>query len=347
MHRHKRSQRFGFSRLHLGLLALVAVTGAILWDLPATGATPSVLQDCQAARSWSDRTQADQSWLNQCVHALTPPTSAPTAPPTGSTANPSTGTPAATTPASSPSQSGFPSAANTGVPAGIQLTAKTGDITITTNGTVISGVDLTGCIVNHATNVVIMNSRIHCKGAYGIFNDYRLSTNTGFQVIDTEIDCMGQGGSTGISGHTMTVTRANIHGCENGLDMQEHTSLVDSYIHDLSLVGAGHTDGIQSAYQYVLIQHNTIENTTSGGTSSIITDPTQTANFTITGNLLVNDGGSYVLYCPTSTTNFVVTNNRFSYANAYGYSVHCAQSAVTWSGNVNDSTGAAIKPDTK
>jgi len=229
----------------------------------------------------------------------------------------------------------------------VTLTPKTGDLTITADNTVIQGVDLSGCIVNHAANVVIKNSRIRCNGAYGIFNDYRLASNTGFQVVDSEIDCMGQGGSTGISGHTMTVLRVDIHGCENGLDMQEHSNLVDSYIHDLSLVGAGHTDGIQSAYQYVLIQHNTIENNTSGGTSSIITDPTHTANFTVNGNLLINIGGSYVLYCPTSTSNFVVTNNRFYYADAYGYSVHCANPAITWSGNVNNSTGAAINADTK
>jgi hypothetical protein len=53
-----------------------------------------------------------------------------------------------------------------------------------------------------------------------------------------------------------------------------------------------------------------------------------------------------VLYCPTTTVNFVVTNNRLYYFDAYGYSVHCAQPAVTWSGNVNDSR-AAINPDTK
>jgi hypothetical protein len=339
MHRRKRSPRFKLTRLHLILLALAAVTGAILWDLPATGATTSALQDCQAAQSWSDRTQADQSWLSQCVHALTPPTAPPTAPS-------SSGTPGSTpTMPASPTQAGFPGASNTGVPAGVTLTEESGDITITADNTVIEGIDLTGCIVNHAANVVIRNSRIHCQGAYGIFNDYRLATNSGFQVVDSEIDCMGQGGSTGISGHTMAVTRANIHSCENGLDMQEHSSVVDSYIHDLSLVGAGHTDGIQSGYENVLIEHNTIDNSTSGGTSSII--DSSPGNVTINGNLLINNGGSYVLYCPSTTVNFMVTNNRFYYVDAYGYSDHCALPGVTWSGNVNDSTGAAINPDTK
>jgi hypothetical protein len=229
----------------------------------------------------------------------------------------------------------------------VTLTRKSGDITITADKTVISGIDLTGCIVNHAANVVIKNSRIRCAGAYGIFNDYRLTTNSGFQVVDSEIDCAGQGGSTGISGHTMAVTRANIHSCENGLDMQDHATVVDSYIHDLSLVGAGHTDGIQSAWPYVLIQHNTIINNTVGGTSSITTDPTHSHDFTIEGNLLINEGGSYVLYCPTTAVNFVVTNNRMFYLNANGYSVNCARPTVTWSGNVNNTTGAPIQADSK
>jgi hypothetical protein len=340
MHRRKRSPRFKLTRLHLILVALAAVTGAILWDLPATGATTSALQDCQAAQSWSDRTQADQSWLSQCVHALTPPTAPPTAPPSSSGPSP-------TTPAASPTEAGFPGASNTGVPAGVSLTEKSGDMTITADNTVIEGIDLTGCIVNNAANVVIKNSRIHCQGAYGIFNDYRLATNSGFQVVDSEIDCMGQGGSTGISGHTMTVLRADIHSCENGLDMQEHSAVFDSYIHDLSLVGAGHTDGIQSGYPYVQIQHNTIWNNTLGGTSSII--DSGPSNVTITDNRLIDDGGSYVLYCPSpgTTENFLVTNNRFYYANAYGYSDHCNLPGVTWSGNVNDSTGLTIQPDSK
>jgi hypothetical protein len=337
MHRRHRSPRFTGTRLYLTLLALAAVTGAILWDLPATGATTSVLQDCQAAQSYANRSTADQSWLNQCVDALTPPTV--TAPPTISTPSPTPSTP------TTPTQTGFPDDSDTGVPGGTQLVAKSGDITITADNTVISGIDLTGCIVNHAANVVIKNSRIRCQGGYGIFNDYRLATNTGFQVVDSEIDCQAQPGSTGISGHTMTVLRVNIHNCENGLDMQEHSSLVDSYIHDLALVGAGHTDGIQSGYQYVLIQHNTIDNSTSGGTSSII--ESSPGNVTITGNLLINVGGSYVLYCPASTSNFVVTNNRFYYHDAYGYSVHCANPAITWSGNVSNSTGAPINADTK
>src|SRR5262249_15692420 len=155
-----------------------------------------------------------------------------------------------TTPSPTQTQSGFPGASSTGIPAGVTLTAKTGDITISTDGTVISGLDLTGCIVNNAANVTIKNSRIRCQGAYAIFNDYRLASNSGLEVFDSEIDCAGQGGSTGISGHTMTVTRVNIHSCENGLDMQDHSALLDSYIHDLSLVGVGHTDGIQGGGQY-------------------------------------------------------------------------------------------------
>jgi hypothetical protein len=278
------------------------------------------------------------------------PTTAPPTPPP--TTQPPTPTPAVVpptpTPGSclpSPSACGFPDASNTGVPAGTVLTASSGDFTVKNNGAVINGMDITGCVSIAASNVTIENSRIRCAGAYGIHNDDRNSA-TGLVIRNVEVDCANTGGSTAIAGHNFAAVADNLHGCENGLAMDGNTSVVASWIHGLALVGAGHTDGIQSGGKGVLIQGNTIVNDTAGGTSTIITDPTTTANFTISGNLLSNDGGSYLLYCSKTPTTFVVTGNRLAWAHDYGYDYNgqCGASWVTWSGNVADATGAALGP---
>ena len=39
----------------------------------------------------------------------------------------------------------------------------------------------------------------------------------------------------------------NIHGCENGLDIDQNITVEDSYIHDLYNGAEAHTDGIQFA----------------------------------------------------------------------------------------------------
>ena len=39
----------------------------------------------------------------------------------------------------------------------------------------------------------------------------------------------------------------NVHGCENGLDINQNITVEDSYIHDLYNPGSAHTDGAQLA----------------------------------------------------------------------------------------------------
>ena len=78
--------------------------------------------------------------------------------------------------------------------------------------------------------------------------------------------------------------RVNIHGCENGFDINQNVTVEDSYIHDLFNSAEAHTDGIQfsghsstaSVVRGVLdvtIRHNTIYGMGadgSFGTSAII-----------------------------------------------------------------------------
>jgi hypothetical protein len=142
------------------------------------------------------------------------------------------------------------------------------------------------------------------------------------------------------------VIRANIHNCENGLNVGGNVTVKDSYIHDLFDGNGAHTDGAQfnQGASNITFTHNTIISPAPGGTSAIImwdeNDP-QNANVLISGNLLA--GGTYTLYCPrNNSTNVRIINNRFG-PYQYGSSNSCVSGHVAeFTGNVTDSTGAPL-----
>ena len=255
---------------------------------------------------------------------------------------------------------GFPDASNTGVPAGTTLTPYTGSSTISKANTVIQGKTL-GCIRVTAPGVVIRNSKISCGNSatdvVGSFDgDY---TGTPLLLEDVEIDCQNTPG-TAVGDALVTVRRADIHGCENGFDMNQNITVEDSYIHDLYNSAEAHTDGIQLAYGghlvngapvqgalNITIRHNTIYGVGADGslgTSAIISNGGDT-NILIQDNLLA--GGAYALYCDggTAAKNYRVIGNHFSRkfspkVGAYGPSNGCAN--VVQSDNVYQETGAPL-----
>jgi hypothetical protein len=256
------------------------------------------------------------------------------------------------------SRPGFPGEDTTGVPPGTSLTPYTGPSTISTPNTVIDG-KIIGCIRVTVSGVVIRNSRISCSGSpvssYDI--DY---TGTPLLIEDSEIDCQVQQGTTGITDSNVTARRVNIHGCENGLSINQSVVLEDSYIHDLFNSDEAHTDGIQLSFGHwngsayvccslnITIRHNTIYGMGadgSFGTSAIISNSGGDTNILIENNLLA--GGAYTLYCEQGATgaNYRVLNNRFSRkfsskVGAYGPSTECSDE--TQSGNVYHETGLPL-----
>ncbi len=182
----------------------------------------------------------------------------------------------------------WPGPNNTGVPAGTRLTAMSGNQTIKTDGQVVDGWDVKGCINVEALNVTIKNSRAHCvslpsgaKARYchygesnalrsltgctvvaGLSNDSNPATNDPrLRIVDSEIDCHGVPGrgGTGLGDRNMTVVRVDVHGCENGFDADSYMTITDSYIHDLfnSTQGDPHTDGLQSGVgAHLVLDHN-------------------------------------------------------------------------------------------
>jgi hypothetical protein len=254
----------------------------------------------------------------------------------------------------------FPNESNTGVPPGTTLTPYTGSSTITEANTVIEGKTM-GCIRVTAPGVVIRKSKISCSGsAVSSFDgDY---SGAPLLLEDVEIDCK-DGLGTAVGEALFTVRRADIHGCENGFDMNQSIIVEDSYIHGLYNGGDAHMDGIQLASGHwngsgyspgarnITIRHNTIYGVDPSGalgTSAIITNPSGDRNVLIEGNLL--GGGAYTLYCnrPGSGTDLRVVGNHFtkrfsSRYGAFGPSDDCGDE--TQSGNVDHESGAPVRLD--
>ncbi|MCB2177402.1 MAG: right-handed parallel beta-helix repeat-containing protein [Actinomycetales bacterium] len=241
----------------------------------------------------------------------------------------------------------FPSASNTGVPAGVSLTTYTGPSTITAAGTVIDGKLVTKPLViaASASNVTIRNSKISAEGYWLVLNDAGAKN---LQIIDTELDGKGNAsGDAAVAGYNYTLTRVNIHGTVDGLKLGANVTVQDSYIHDLVMTSDSHNDGMQSlGSDDVLIRHNTII-IGKGSTSAILLSTGSGAqrDFTIDSNLV--GGGAFTIYggyepgvdSLSQVSNIVITNNRVTtqiYPNggAYGPFTSVGSAAVTMRGNV-------------
>ncbi len=203
----------------------------------------------------------------------------------------------------------YPDASCTGVPAGTSLTVVNGDMTISTAGTVIEGKDIRGCVEVTAPGVIIRKSKI-VSDCFYVVKSHGVG-GTWLLIEDSEISCDDNSG-TGVGDSYITIRRANIHGCENGLDVDGNFDIQDSYIHDLYNGPGAHSDGIQTnnGGSNITIKHNTIYS--NDGTSSIIIHDNGADDTLIRDNLLA--GGAYTLYCarPGVSSNFDVINNHFS-----------------------------------
>ena len=178
------------------------------------------------------------------------------------------------------------------------------------NNTVVNAISISGCIIVEAYGVTIKNSKVGCVRIEG---DAANSANAPLTIQDTEIVCPIGSWNTGIRFSNFSAIRVNIHGCENGLDIGNHVTLRDSYIHDLATGADLHTDGIQSGDgSNSTIEHNTIYGAdTSAININHDAGGPQTHDVLIRDNLIA--GGGYALFCPIpATSNFQITDNQFS-----------------------------------
>ena len=298
---------FGLIAVVLGLVLAAALTVAAVSDRDHT-ALPNPAPSA-----------ADQLMSSRAASPVGSPSASPSASPTKKASQPSRSSkapaPAGVTVvdpgrancAPKPSACGLPDATNTGVPPGTSLRTHSGDITVKTAGTVIDRQDIRGCVRVQAPGVVIRRSKIACRNFPVVASFNGEYSGTGLVVEDSEISCLDTNG-TGLSDTNVTARRLDIHGCENGFDIDASFIVQDSYIHDLYQSSEAHTDGIQLAGgAHLRINHNTIFS--NNGNSAIISHRTDNSDVVVSNNLMA--GGAYTFYCPSETSqNFRVIGNR-------------------------------------
>jgi hypothetical protein len=244
---------------------------------------------------------------------------------------------ASSTARSCPAFPNFPDANCTGVPAGTALTVKTGNQTISTAGTVVSGWDVRGKIIINAANVTVKNSIIHGPAAGGCADGGAIEVNGDNAIIqDTEVvmdnptACLD---GISIGGNFATLTRVHVHGGVDGIkagtDPSNHDYLIqDSYIHDMKWYasdpnqngGETHNDGVQTwaGVHNVTLRHNRIDLSTvlntSGQLASNAAWQDSAYNSRVENNYL--DGGGCTLNfsgqaLPDNLQPLYVNNNHF------------------------------------
>ncbi|MCP3390673.1 Ig-like domain-containing protein [Bradyrhizobium sp. CCGB12] len=234
-------------------------------------------------------------------------------------------------------------ATNTGVQAGVALTAYNGNLVVNTPGAVISGLDIKGTVVINAPNVTLVN----CKVASSSYYVVNVATGvTGVTIQNCDINGMG-GGGQGIAGAGTFISN-NIHGTADGIGVGgSNTVIQNNYIHDMQGTSGSHFDAIQAdgGFSNLTISHNTIINEQIQ-TSAIMLDNYwgSISNVKIDDNLLI--GGGYTVYINEiasgqpgggKVTGVSYTNNHVGggYFGDLNLRMELGSSIVQ-SGNVND-----------
>jgi hypothetical protein len=250
---------------------------------------------------------------------------------------PATGTPGS-------GASAWPGPGNTGVPRGTALRTHTGDLVVTTPGTVVQALLVTGTIVVRAPNVTIRSTRITPAGhVYWAIKQEAGATN--LRVQDSEITGNAQ---LGISQEAagLSVSRTSIHDVEQAVAVDDNCTIADSYL-DRALVGVISQGGASG----LTVTHSRISVGTNGDSAiALYTNYGPQARVTLTGNLLA--GGQYTLYGGGSGARDIrVTGNHFSRAVAANGGVYGPVTMFepglpgnTWTGNVWDGTSQPVDP---
>jgi len=302
-----------------GLVSLLVLLTAALWWVSRMDAAPA------AAGLLANSTQPGLGTPAGAATAPGIPTRSPTA----------THPPTPTRPAG---PAGWPGQDNTGWKhTGVALRSFpcTGDVTnITKPGTVIDGRDIRCGLLIKTNNVTISRSRVTADAQIPIRT---LDGQTGIKISDVEI--VGQPGCiAGIGYMGYTALRVNIHGCGDGVRIEDGSTLQDSWIHDFwdgtkdgKQIDTPHHDGAQTTGgSNITIRHNRIDNPHDQTSCIMIGN-----EFDTPSNILIEDnylnGGNYTIYLAATGTNRIIRNNTFTRNHVYGPDDIAGQ--YVWTGN--------------
>lgn len=220
--------------------------------------------------------------------------------------------------------SGFPTAATTGVPAGVSLTVHEGDLVITKANTVIDGVEVRGIIDIKAPGVVIKNSRI-VGGSTARSIGLVTNVNSGqpFTIQDSEIYAAKEDPAwNGLVGSNFTAVRMDIHTVVDPVRVLGNNVVVrDSWLHDNShwekdpLRGGtpSHDDSVQiEGGASIVLEGNRMEGATNAAVQ--ITQNSSIAklgSITIRDNYLQDGGCTINVGASAANNRPIVTSNVF------------------------------------
>lgn len=241
------------------------------------------------------------------VTTSSPPTTPATTAPSSTTTVP------VTTPVTA-----FPTADNTGPRTNQALSVHVGNLVVTQPYTVVEGLEIRGSlyIAASATGTVVRNVKV-------VWPDGQANPGDGvWAMVDSRAqdvtieDCVVAGSDlvqTGINlgSGPSTVTRCEVTGVADGINVNHDATVTDSYLHHMSVGPSGdwHTDTIQmNLGRNVVIRHNTIIN------EQIQTSAVGLwAELGAIDNVLVEDnligGGGFTIYA--TQVGYPMTNVRF------------------------------------
>ncbi|GAB3680883.1 hypothetical protein [Angustibacter aerolatus] len=247
-----------------------------------------------------------------------------------------------------------PDAWNTGVPAGAVLTDYYGDLTISTPGTVVDGLDVHGFVKINAANVTIKRSKI--RGGVAVYTagnrSLISSTQPGAVIEDVELSPdYPSVRIDGLKGYGFTARRVNIHDTvDTALVFGDNSTITTSWLHDNRhyLVDPNHNntpshdDGVQvQGGRNIRITGNRIPDADNAGLM-ITQDTAITSDLQFTDNWA--DGGGCTVNVAEKgkgpIQGLVVSSNRFGHATAVADCPVIAPSTtpMTAVGNVYDDT---------
>jgi len=235
---------------------------------------------------------------------------------------------------SAPPLSSWPGQQTTGVPAGTALTPS-GSLDLDTDGQVVSGLDITGCVDVRGRNVTIKKSRITCSRDTWAVRTFDGVTN--LVLEDVEINGSGKNSAAVCCGN-YTLRRVNVHDSIDGPRLGSNTSIVDSWIHDLTRVDGSHGDTLQTTgARGILVKHNRLEpyktGTSDPNNAAIMVGSTTAPEVR---DMVVEDnycnGGNYTIGIRGDMTavNVVFRRNWFGRNYRYGVIANWDQPGVTW-----------------
>ncbi|HEX5333024.1 MAG TPA: hypothetical protein VFW79_10310 [Cellulomonas sp.] len=206
---------------------------------------------------------------------------------------------------------------------------------MTTDGSIIDGLDITGTVTVTADDVVIRNTRIRNTGQYPV----RIVGASNLLIEDSEIDGQAKGGAAVAFNH-YTLRRVNIHDVVEGPRIAgDDVTIENSFIHSLVRVGDNHTDAVQIVGgRRIVLRGNNLQAFDArtgqanaavmlGEEDSPVRDCLVEQNLLNGGNYTVNAGGG-----GTRGAQCVFRDNRFGRDARYGAHANLGP-GIVWNGS--------------